>query len=107
MAAPPGDFFKDWKMAQNEAQKMQEQMGLSRTIKLVQPVSTPEGEVTELTVRRVLVKDYRKAAEKYPNNGALQQIEVLAAASGLMVEDFENLCWEDYSRLQQFCTGAD
>jgi len=93
-------------MAQNEAQKVQNKRGLTETIKLVQPVETPDGPVTELTVRRVLVKDYRKAAEKYPNNGALQQIEVLAAASGLMTEDFENLCWEDFTKLQTFCTGA-
>lgn len=94
-------------MAQNEAQKLQEKVGLTKTIRLVQPVETPDGEVSELTVRRVKVKDYKLAAEKYPNNGALQQIEVLAVASGLMPEDFENLCWEDYSKLQSFCIGAD
>lgn len=92
-------------MANNQAEQLQEKIGMTKTFQLVQPIHSPNGVVNELTVRRVTVKDYKRAAEKYPNNGALQQIEVLAAASGLMVEDFENLCWEDYSKLQSFCVG--
>ena len=93
-------------MAQNEAQKLQQQIGVTQTIKLVQPIETPNGTVTEVTTRRVLVKDYKRAAELYPNSAALQQIHVMALASGLMPEDFENMAWEDYSKLQTFCIGA-
>ena len=75
-------------MAQNEAQKLQQQIGVTQTIQLVQPIETPNGTVTEVTTRRVLVKDYKQAAELYPNSAALQQIHVMALASGLMPEDF-------------------
>lgn len=84
---------------------MQEQLGINKTIKLVEPIETPTGTVSEITVRRVRVKDYKQAAERYPDNGALQQIYVLSQVSGLMEEDFENLAWEDYKKLQSFCVG--
>ena len=84
-------------MAQNEAQKLQQKIGVTQTIQLVQPIETPNGTVTEVTTRRVLVKDYKQAAELYPNSAALQQIHVMALASGLMPEDFENMAWEDGS----------
>ncbi|MBF0802903.1 MULTISPECIES: phage tail assembly protein [unclassified Neisseria] len=89
----------------NEAKQLQEKLGISQTIKLVEPITTPTGEVREITVRRVRVKDYKQAAERYPDNGALQQISVLAQASGLMEEDFENLTWADYKKLESFCIG--
>lgn len=88
-----------------EAQKLQEKLGVKKTIKLVEPIDTPSGAVSEINVRRVRVKDYKAAAERYPENGALQQIFVLSQASGLMEEDFENLAWEDYKKLQSFCVG--
>ena len=53
-------------MAQNEAQKLQQKIGVTQTIQLVQPIETPNGTVTEVTTRRVLVKDYKQAAELYP-----------------------------------------
>lgn len=89
----------------NEAQKMQEELGVNKTFKLVDPIVTPEGKVDEITVRRVRVKDYKEAAQRYPDNGALQQIYVLSKASGLMEEDFENMAWEDCKKLQSFCVG--
>ena len=94
-------------MAQNEAQKVPQQHCVTQTFQLVQPIETPHRSVTEVTTRRVLVKDYKRAAELYPNSAALQQIHVMALASGLMPEDFENMAWEDYSKLQTFCIGAN
>lgn len=93
-------------MAQTEAQQLQEQLGTGKVIKLVEPLQTPNGVVTELTLRRVRVKDFKRAAEQYPDNVVLQEALCLAMASGLQSEDFDELSWEDYALVRQFCLGA-
>lgn len=89
----------------NEAQQLQEKIGTSKTITLVEPIETPTGKVTELTLRRVKVKDFKKAAEQYPDNPVLQEAQCLSQACGLQIEDFDELSWEDYSQARQFCLG--
>ena len=91
---------------QNAAQKIHEKLGLTQTFKLVEAITSPLGEITSVTARRVKVVDYKRAAEMYPENGALQQIQVLTVASGLQAEDFDQMAWEDYQKLRQFCTGS-
>ena len=49
-------------MAQAEAQNLQEQLGTGKVIKLAEPLQTPSGAITELTLRRVRVKDFKRAA---------------------------------------------
>ncbi|KDN11876.1 hypothetical protein BGI40_00060 [Snodgrassella communis] len=93
-------------MAQTEAQQLQEQLGTGKVIKLVEPLQTPNGVVTELTLRRVRVKDFKRAAEQYPDNVVLQEALCLAMASGLQSEDFDELSWEDYALVRQFCLGT-
>ena len=91
---------------QNAAQKIQEKLGAAKVFVLVEPINPPLGEITVVSARRVKVADYKRAAEMYPDNGALQQIQVLAVASGLQAEDFDAMTWEDYQKLRQFCTGS-
>lgn len=89
----------------NEVQQIQEQLGMTNQVKLIEPIETVNGVVDTLTLRRVKVKDYKFAAQQYPENAALQQLAALAVASGLQQEDFENLCWEDYQQISKFCLG--
>ncbi len=93
-------------MSKNEAQTLQEQLGVGKVVELLEPLDTPTGKVEKLTLRRVKVKDYKLAAEQYPDNAALQQLTALATATGLMQEDFEELCWEDYQQISRFCLGT-
>ncbi|MBI0096812.1 MULTISPECIES: phage tail assembly protein [unclassified Snodgrassella] len=93
-------------MAQTEAQNLQEQLGTGKVIKLAEPLQTPSGAITELTLRRVRVKDFKRAAEQYPDNAVLQEAQCLAMASGLQNEDFDELSWEDYTLVRQFCLGT-
>ena len=90
----------------NAAQKVQEQLGFIKVFPLRKPIMTPMGEVNQVTARLVMVEDYEKAAIEHPENGALQQIQVLTVASGLQAEDFDQMAWEDYQKLRQFCTGS-
>ncbi|HRL33785.1 MAG TPA: phage tail assembly protein [Neisseria sp.] len=90
----------------NQAQALQEQLGVGKVIELLEPLDTPDGKIEKLTLRRVKVKDYKRAAEQHPDNAALQQLAALANATGLMQEDFEELCWEDYQQISQFCLGT-
>ena len=90
----------------NEAQQLQDKLGSSKIIKLVEPIDTPDGAVTQLTLRRVRVKDFKRAAEQHPDNAVLQEAQCLAIASGLQSEDFDELAWEDYSQVRQFCLGT-
>lgn len=91
---------------QNTAQKIQEKLGATKSFTLVEPINSPTGVITSVTARRVKVADYKRAAEIHPENGALQQIQVLTVASGLQAEDFDAMTWEDYQKLRQFCTGS-
>lgn len=93
-------------MAQTEAQNLQEQLGTGKVIKLAEPLQTPSGAITELTLRRVRVKDFKRAAEQYPDNAVLQEAQCLAMASGLQSEDFDELSWEDYTQVRQFCLAT-
>ena len=93
-------------MAQNEAQQLQEKIGISQTFVLVEPIDTPNGEIKELTVRRVKIKDYKRAAAMHPDSGVMQEMAALSAAVDLQVEDFDSLTWEDYSKIRKFCLGS-
>lgn len=93
-------------MSKNEAQQLQEDLCVGKVIELLEPLDTPGGKVAKLTLRRVKVKDYKRAAELHPDNAALQQLAALANATGLMQEDFEELCWEDYQQISRFCLGT-
>lgn len=94
-------------MAQNEAQQLQEKIGVSQVFTLVEPISTPNGEVTELTVRRVKIKDFKRAAAMHPDSSVMQEMVALCAAVDLQAEDFDSLTWEDYSKIRKFCLGAN
>ena len=88
-----------------EAQQIQQKLGTNKTVKLIEPLDTPSGQLTEITIRRVKIKDLKRAAEQYPDNSILQEAQVLAMASGLQSEDFDELTWEDYSKIRKFCIG--
>ncbi|EGF09645.1 hypothetical protein HMPREF9123_2273 [Neisseria bacilliformis ATCC BAA-1200] len=101
LAAPPGDFFKDWKMAQNEAQKMREQMGVGKEIRLYCPIRLADGTLLEsVTVRRAKVGDIRAVA--HLEGDAAQEIAMMARLSGLVPEDLENMDLCDYKQMQEF-----
>lgn len=93
-------------MAQNEAQKLQQDIGVSKVFTLVEPIDTPNGEVSVLTVRRVKIKDYKRAAAMHPDSSVMQEMAALSAAVDLQIEDFDNLTWEDYSNIRKFCLGT-
>ena len=93
-------------MAQNEAQKLQQDIGVSKVFTLVEPIDTPNGEVSVLTVRRVKIKDYKRAAAMHPDSNVMQEMAALSAAVDLQVEDFDSLTWEDYSKIRKFCLGS-
>ena len=93
-------------MAQNEAQKLQQDIGVSKVFTLVEPIDTPNGEVKELTARRVKIKDYKRAAVMHPDSSVMQEMAALAMAVDLQIEDFDNLAWEDYSKIRKFCLGS-
>ena len=88
-----------------EAQQIQQKLGTNKTIELIEPLDTPNGQLTEITIRLVKIKDLKRAAEQYPDNSILQEAQVLAMASGLQSEDFDELTWEDYSKIRKFCIG--
>ena len=93
-------------MAQNEAQQLQEKIGVSQVVTLVEPIHTPNGEITELTIRRVKIKDFKRAAAMHPDSSVMQEMAALSVAVDLQLEDFDNLVWEDYSKIRKFCLGS-
>lgn len=88
-------------MAQNEAQKLQENLGVSKVIELFYPVVLADGSRLErITMRRAKVGDLR--AVSHLEGEAAQEIAMLARLSGLVPEDLEDLDLCDYKQLQDF-----
>lgn len=85
----------------NEAKQMQEQLGVSREIKLKYPVRLATGEMLEkLTLRRPKVGDIRAVAALATD--AEQELAIMARISGLVPEDLDELDIADYKALQEF-----
>lgn len=85
----------------NEAKQMQEQLGVSREIKLKYPVRLATGEMLEkLTLRRPKVGDIRAVAGLATD--AEQELAIMARISGLVPEDLDELDIADYKALQEF-----
>lgn len=88
-------------MAQNEAQKLQENLGVRKVIELFCPVVLADGTRLErITMRRAKVGDIR--AVSHLESDAAQEIAMLARLSGLVPEDLEDLDLCDYKQLQDF-----
>ena len=80
---------------------MQEQLGVSREIKLKYPVRLATGEMLEkLTLRRPKVGDIRAVAALATD--AEQELAIMARISGLVPEDLDELDIADYKALQEF-----
>lgn len=85
----------------NEAKQMQEQLGVSKEIKLKYPVRLATGEMLEkLTLRRPKVGDIRAVAGLATD--AEQELAIMARISGLVPEDLDELDIADYKALQEF-----
>lgn len=85
----------------NEAKQVQEQLGVSKEIKLKYPVRLATGEMLEkLTLRRPKVGDIRAVAGLATD--AEQELEIMARISGLVPEDLDELDIADYKALQEF-----
>lgn len=88
-------------MAQNEAQKLQENLGVNKVIELFCPVVLADGSRLEcITMRRAKVGDLR--AVSHLEGEAAQEIAMLARLCGLVPEDLEDLDLCDYRQLQDF-----
>ena len=85
----------------NEAKQMQEQLGVSKEIKLKYPVRLATGEMLEkLTLRRPKVGDIRAVTGL--TTDAEQELAIMARISGLVPEDLDELDIADYKALQEF-----
>lgn len=84
----------------NEAQKLQEDLGVTQTVKLKYPVRLATGQtLTELTLRRPKVGDIRAAA--HLNTDAEQELFIFARLTGLVPEDLDVLDFADYKEVQR------
>lgn len=84
----------------NEAKQMQEQLGVSKEIKLKYPVRLATGEMLEkLTLRRPKVGDIRSAAHLATD--AEQELFIFARLAGLVPEDLDALDFADYKEIQR------
>lgn len=84
----------------NEAKQMQEQLGVSKEIKLKYPVRLATGEMLEkLTLRRPKVGDIRSAAHLATD--AEQELFIFARLTGLVPEDLDTLDFADYKEIQR------
>lgn len=84
----------------NEAQKMQEDLGVTQTVKLKYPVRLATGQtLTELTLRRPKVGDIRAAA--HLGSDAEQELFIFARLTGLVPEDLDALDFADYKEIQR------
>lgn len=82
-----------------EAQKMQEDLGLSVTVKLFYPVKLATGQtLTQVTMRRPRVGDIRAVSQF--DTDAEQELAMFARLTGLVPEDFDMLDIADYKQLQ-------
>ncbi|ROV57145.1 phage tail assembly protein [Neisseria chenwenguii] len=84
----------------NEAQKLQEDLGATKTVKLKYPARLATGQtLTELTLRRPKVGDIRAAA--HLNTDAEQELFIFARLTGLVPEDLDALDFADYKEVQR------
>ena len=85
----------------SKATEIREQIGVSKTITLNFPTKLADGRtLTELTVRRAKVGDYRAVA--HLESDATQEIALLGRLAGLVPEDMEELDLSDYAQLQEW-----
>jgi hypothetical protein len=74
------------------------------SVKLDHPITLPDRELTEVTLRRIKVKD-NLSARKQASDDAEREIVLLGKLSGLNQEDIGELDMSDYSKLQEALLG--
>ena len=83
----------------NEAQKLQEDLGATQTVKLKDPVRLATGQLLEkVTVRRPRVGDLR--AVMHISNEAEQGLLLVSRVTGLVPEDLDELDLKDLEAIQ-------
>ena len=83
----------------NEAQKLQEDLGATQTVKLKYPVRLATGKMLEkVTVRRPRVGDLR--AVMHITNEAEQGLLLVSRVTGLVPEDLDELDLKDLEAIQ-------
>ena len=83
----------------NEAQKLQEDLGATQTVKLKYPVRSATGQMLEkVTVRRPRVGDLR--AVMHITNEAEQGLLLVSRVTGLVPEDLDELDLKDLEAIQ-------
>ncbi len=83
----------------NEAQKLQEDLGATQTVKLKYPVRLATGQMLEkVTVRRPRVGDLR--AVMHITNEAEQGLLLVSRVTGLVPEDLDELDLKDLEAIQ-------
>ena len=89
-------------MAQNEAQKMQEQMGVVKEVVLQYPVRLADGTLLE-KIRRPKVGDLRAVSRiqgaTESETETLQSFEMIARLTGMVTEDLDMLDSADFMAL--------
>ena len=86
---------------QNEAQQLQEQLGVGKTIVLKYPLRLGTGErLDKVTLRRPRVGDLRAAA--HLASDAEQELAIFARITGLIPEDLDEMDLADYKQLQDW-----
>lgn len=84
-----------------EAQKLQENLGATKTVKLKYPVRLATGEnLTELKLCRPRVGDLRAVA--HLSSDAEQELTIFARITGLVPEDLDELDLYDYKQVQDW-----
>ncbi len=71
-------------------------------IKLDYPITTPNGTVTEIELRRCKAKDLLRV-QKITDDGE-RELQLLGELTGLMVEDITEMDIADYAKLQKALT---
>ena len=85
----------------NEAQKIQNELGATQTVKLKYPVRLATGEtLTELKLRRPRVGDLRAVA--HLSGDAEQELAIFTRITGLVPEDLDELDLADYKQVQDW-----
>ena len=92
-------FFEKDLALNNEAQKLQEDLGATQTVKLKYPVRLATGQMLEkVTVRRPRVGDLR--AVMHITNEAEQGLLLVSRVTGLVPEDLDELDLKDLEAIQ-------
>lgn len=73
---------------------------MSITITLDYPITDGNGnQINEITLRRIKVKDMRKARAK--KDAVDMEIELIHMITGLLPEDIESMDFADYQKIQE------